>query len=254
VRPASQRAFTLVELLVVVAVIAVLLAILVPTLEYATSEAKKSSCLANLRQIGSGISLYAAENDGCIPYGPKAPAFTSPADLYPSTGSPTSLLSLRDGRPCALGLILKYLQKPEVLFCPGSDQPEDARAELAKVGKTQAQGSYFYRHAGNTRLFDSPTQAPPRIRLAALGENRNRIPIRALVMDTAFQCPPDLEQFNVMARSYHKGRFSNVLYSDGRVASLSNADSRFTVNVNVYSQLRSSFDKILAAFEKADEL
>ena len=92
-------------------------------------------CALEPDQIGIAIHSYAGDNDGRIPYGPKAPPFVSPSDLYPSTGAPTSLLSLQSGAPAALGLLLaqQLATQPKVLFCPGTDQPLDANAELAKV-------------------------------------------------------------------------------------------------------------------------
>ncbi len=251
----AGAAFTLIELLVVIGIIALLAALLFPAFEAVRDEGKKAGCIANLRQIGVGIGAYAGDNDGQIPYGPKAPPFTSPANLYPATGTPTSLLSLRDGQPVALGLLLdRYLAKtPKVFFCPGSDQTEDADAELAKVGKTQAQSSYYYRHGGNTQLFDNPRSPPdPNLRLANLGNNRKGEPIRALVMDTMFLCPSELDAFNVRPRTYHRRKFANILYTDGHISSRSNQDGRFTVDVRNAAQVRSSFDKILAAFERAD--
>ena len=95
----NRSAVTLVELLVVIAVVAILAGVLIPVLESARDEGKKAACLSNLRQIGAGIALYSAENGSRIPYGPKAPPFTSPSDLYPSTGAPTSLISLQNGSP-----------------------------------------------------------------------------------------------------------------------------------------------------------
>ena len=249
----TRRAFTLVELLVVISVVAILAALLLPALSRVLEAGRGTACLSNLRQIGAGIAAFAADNDGKIPYGPKAPPFTSPADLYPSTGAPTSLLSLQNGTPAALGLLLKYLAVPKVLFCPGCDQPVDADAELAKVGHTQAQGSYYYRHGGNTQLFDTTAASEPQhVRLAGLGDNRNGQPIRALVIDNLFLCPPDLSSFNVTPRSNHHQKFANILFSDGHVVVRKNDDARFTVDVREVSQLRSSFDKILKIFEQAD--
>lgn len=102
-----RQAFTLVELLVVIATIAILAGLLLPALASAREKGRKAACISNLRQIGIAIMAYAGDNNGKIPYGPKAPPFTSPASFYPSTGAPTSLLSLQTGTPVALGLMLK---------------------------------------------------------------------------------------------------------------------------------------------------
>src|SRR5882724_5855531 len=121
----QQAGFTLIELLVVIAIIALLAALLLPALTSAKDKGKKTVCFSNLRQMGISIVAYAADNDGKIPYGPKAPPFTSPSDFYPSTGAPTSLISLRSGAPVGLGLLLQQhlCNQPRVLFCPGGDQP-----------------------------------------------------------------------------------------------------------------------------------
>jgi len=244
----------LIELLVVIAIIAILAALLLPALSAANDRSKKAVCISNLRQIGIAIHGFAIDNDGRIPYGPQAPPFTSPADFYPSTGSPTSLLSLRSGAPVGLGLLLRgdLARQPRILFCPGSDQPIDADGELAKVGKSQAQGSYYYRHAGVTQLFYTPPEPPENLRLDNLGNNRDGKPIRALVIDTLFLCPSGLESFNVKPRTHHKKQFANVLYADGHVLSRPNKDARFTVDVQDYSDLYNAFDRILRVFEQAD--
>lgn len=251
-----RGAFTLIELLVVIAIVALLASLLLPALGAARQAARQAACLSNQRQIGLAIHTYAGEHDGLIPYGPKAPPFTHPAELYPSTGAPTSLLSLRSGEPAALGLLLRdhLARQPRVLFCPGSDQPVDAQQELAKVGANQAQGGYYYRHAGKTGLFDDPadTETPRHLRLDALGENRFGLPIRALALDVNFLCPPDLAAFNVVPRTHHRQRRVNILLADGAVITRRNHDGRYTVDVQDYGQLRNAFDRILRVFEHAD--
>jgi prepilin-type N-terminal cleavage/methylation domain-containing protein len=255
-RGSSPGGFTLIELLVVIAVIAILAAMLLPSLASAKQAGRRSACMSNLRQVGMAIHTYADENDGQIPYGPKAPPFTSPANLYPSTGAPTSLLSLQSGAPVGLGLLLEshLVAQPKVLFCPGTDQPVDMDAELAKVRHYQTQGSYYYRHGGNTSLSGTPGPANTQahLQLDNLGLNRNGQPIRALALDTIFLCPPGLESFNVKPRTHHGRRFADVLYADGSVVSRRNQDSRYTVELRSNTDLYDAFNQILRVLERAD--
>jgi prepilin-type N-terminal cleavage/methylation domain-containing protein len=254
--PSTPRGFTLIELLVVIAILAMLAALLLPALSSAKQVGKKAACVANLRQIGLAIHNHAHDNDGLIPYGPKAPPFTSPASFYPSTGAPTSLLSLQSGAPVGLGLLLQdYLgDQPKVFFCPGTDQFVDTDAELAKVGRRQAQGSFYYRHGGNVQLFDTPasTNAPPHLLLENLGDNRDGMPIRALAIDTLFLCPSGLEAFNLRPRTHHQLRFADILGADGSVLSRLNVGGRFTVDLRNYSDLQDGFNRILKVLERAD--
>ncbi len=251
----SPRGFTLVELLVVVAIIAILAALLLPALATARQAARKAACLSNLRQVGLALTAYAGENEGLIPFGPKAPPFTSPSSFYPSTGAPTSLLSLQSGAPAGLGLLLEHhlAAQPKVLFCPGADQPLDMEAELARVGRYQAQGSYYYRHGSNTRLSDSPADAAaPRPHLENMGVNRDGQPIKALAIDTLFLCPPGLGIFNVKPRTHHHQKFADILFVDGSAVSRRNRDARFTVDVRNYGDLHEAFSRILGVLERAD--
>lgn len=69
--PTSPRTprlgFTLIELLVVVSIIAILLAILLPSLNHAREQARTAACASQLKAVGAGLAAYAAESDGWIP-------------------------------------------------------------------------------------------------------------------------------------------------------------------------------------------
>jgi prepilin-type N-terminal cleavage/methylation domain-containing protein len=62
-----RNAFTLIELLVVISIIALLVSILLPALSGARDRAKRTVCMANLRQIGLGVFLYGDDNKGAVP-------------------------------------------------------------------------------------------------------------------------------------------------------------------------------------------
>jgi prepilin-type N-terminal cleavage/methylation domain-containing protein/prepilin-type processing-associated H-X9-DG protein len=65
--PRAHRAFTLIELLTVIAIIGILAAILIPTVGAVRNQATTTRCASNLRQIGQAALIYVPENKGYLP-------------------------------------------------------------------------------------------------------------------------------------------------------------------------------------------
>src|SRR2546428_10852813 len=63
----ATKGFTLLELLVVIAVIAILAALLFPSLGRAKAKAQRTACMNNLRQINLGVRMYADDSSDAFP-------------------------------------------------------------------------------------------------------------------------------------------------------------------------------------------
>ncbi len=104
----SRTGFTLVELLVVVAIIGILVAIVVPVSSRILESGRAASCLSNLRQLGAGLTAYITENNNTMP--------TLKAGRE----------ALTDDVPVIDNTLDKYITDPRVFACP-SDKTGFAR-------------------------------------------------------------------------------------------------------------------------------
>src|SRR5687768_16651704 len=127
-RSASRSGFTLVELLVVVGIIALLVGILMPTLNRAREHSRQLKCLSNVRQISMAFVMYTNNNKGRFPF--RAPINTpSSEDWIYWQDKPVTSAAPFTGRTMDhvdnpdLGGIMpylgtgKFLDKVEYLVC-----------------------------------------------------------------------------------------------------------------------------------------
>lgn len=115
------KGFTLIELLVVIAIIAILAAILFPVFARAREQARKASCLSNLKQIGLGVMMYVQDYDETYPIG----RFESP---QPNGISLSYWFTVID----------PYVKNKQVFVCPTA----------GRVGATNASGGYGWNIRG----------------------------------------------------------------------------------------------------------
>lgn len=135
-RKKGIQGFTLIELLVVVAIISLLAAILFPVFARARENARRASCLSNLKQIGLGIMQYTQDYDERMP------------SVFNNLGAgkfvyPNGQVSTNTSAPWYI-LIYPYVKNYQVYNCPSADSSQAYQGRYAA-----ADGSTFFSYSYN---------------------------------------------------------------------------------------------------------
>lgn len=188
-----KKAFTLVELIAVVAIAGLLAGMLLPALTRAKSKAKTVNCLSNLRQIGIGLALYADNHGGRLPIAEKIP--TRPVQ----TNAPLPAIQM---------LLHEYVAgATDTFHCP-----DDRKGWFEREG-TSYEWEYMF---NGKRLEDLQVNGPVPIGsdVIFLGDLRFDPQQTPLLFD--------FENFHFFERGSTNGGLShkNSLFADGHVGKL----------------------------------
>ena len=113
-------AFTLIELLVVIAIIAILASIVFPVFAQAREKARSTSCLSNVKQMGTATQMYVQDYDERLFFRASA---TSPSGSRSGAVVPSAL------QPPVLWWngIMPYVKNRQILKCPSDPQPAPSK-------------------------------------------------------------------------------------------------------------------------------
>ncbi|HEY0010191.1 MAG TPA: type II secretion system protein, partial [Tepidisphaeraceae bacterium] len=163
VSPAKRRAFTLVELLVVIGIIAVLISLLLPVVGRAWEASRRTVCLSNLRQVHHSFVFYAADNKDRVPLGYRTQSKQFNSMVYSGTSRKIVLFGwLYNAR---------LMPNPKIFFCPSERNEQFQLNTPANPWPPDATGMFptnifsGYGTRPETRLPDDPSSAA----FAALG-------------------------------------------------------------------------------------
>lgn len=207
---ATRRAFTLIEVLVVVAILAMLGALLLPVLVRAKAQARSVQCISNLRQLSLAAQLYWDDHDNrCFKY----------LSAYTNNGVTYWFGWMENGREgdrafdATQGALYPYLQGRGVELCPALDYAM-ARFKLKATGAAYGYG--FNKHLSG-------------VNLARMAAPADHIVFADAAQVNDFQAPaspahPLLEEFYYVSASpfeatahFRHSHGANAVFGDGHV-------------------------------------
>ncbi len=215
----SNKAFTLVELLTVVAILGLLVSVLLPAMGKAVEAANATRCLTNIRNMGLAAGMYVNDNDGALP----SVGVSRASRAVDEQGSWFHLLELYAGEP----LLFRCPSDRSVFF----DRPVDPKS--GRIRKVSYAVNYFVsgqmtNYEQYHRLSQLPHPDKTIFALELYGGDSSRDARHNGFVDSDYihaqWTAGDPEGVREQARTEvaydrHLGR-SNYLFTDGHVESL----------------------------------
>jgi type II secretory pathway pseudopilin PulG len=230
----GARAFTLVQLLVLIGIIALLIGILLPTMQRLRYRDGSTRCASNLRQIGQAILLYSNDNRGAYP----RTTYVAGPQVIPTwgTGAASSNPFALDGPApndvtAALYLLIRTQDiRLETFVCPSTDQSawdfgggQNTALNWSNFSDVKRQLSYSFQNRYHSEAVDAAMRT--RFKLSdyihaeyaiAADLNPGCAPGTVNVMTvTTTSSARDMKLANSLN---HAGEGQNVLYDDGHVS------------------------------------
>jgi len=237
-------AFTLVELLLVISILALLVALVLPSLSHARVAARQTACAKRVKGQINAVLTYASVWKNQIPVGPDGMNETATNQIWIGADQVYN----------AHGVLLeKHLENREAFYCP-DDNSSDPQEELAKIHSGEnAYCSYLYRQ------LDARAAAAPSRRLDMLGLNGAGDPVRVLLLDMNSELEMDRngngEVNSDDFRTNHKGLRVTVGFAAGNVDVFEDPpDPNDKRKLTLYGDLGDVEPNLNRLFEYADTL
>ena len=220
----GKAAFTLIELLVVIAIIAILAAILFPVFARARENARRSSCMSNLKQIGLGLMQYTQDYDEAYPWGVQSGVGNSSTPV--GSGVPSAVFA---GLNPSGGFgyfttwqdyIFPYVKSTQIFVCPSQSHTNSS----IPAGSTMF--NYGYNAAFAVRGFSANYGVPSNTSLKM--SQLQRIAETVLVMDYNEQAAINANPLSAFTRARNASEDvrtvvtphlegGSICYADGHV-------------------------------------